>query len=126
LNRFLGVSPRLTVANLERTVTFYRDVLGFTAGDPWPAEAPAFIVMARDDVTLQFRLAEAGEAIGAASISIDVGDAIAILAAVRERVIIEWGPEVYWYGRREFSFRDPDGYPIIISEVTDDPPTCHG
>jgi len=25
------------------------------------------------------------------------------------------GPEVSFYGRREFAFRDPDGYVIIIS-----------
>ena len=34
------------------------------------------------------------------------------------------GPEVYWYGRREFSFQDPDGYAVIISEPTSDPPDC--
>jgi hypothetical protein len=43
---------------------------------------------------------------------------------LRGHVRVDWGPEVYWYGRREFSFRDPDGYPIIISEETADPPTC--
>ena len=37
---------------------------------------------------------------------------------------IEWGPEVYWYGRREFAVRDPDGYLLIFSERTSDPPTC--
>ena len=37
---------------------------------------------------------------------------------------IEWGPEVYWYGRREFAIRDPSGYLIIFSEATTDPPTC--
>lgn len=35
-----------------------------------------------------------------------------------------WGPEVYHYGRREFSIRDPNGYELIFSEPTDDPPTC--
>ena len=126
MSRFLGVSPRLTVGNLERTVAFYRDILGFADGDPWPAEAPVFVVAARDDVTLQFHLAEAAEPIGAATISIDASDALALHAALRDRVTIEWGPEVYWYGRREFSFRDPDGYAIIISEETGDPPTCLG
>jgi hypothetical protein len=31
---------------------------------------------------------------------------------------------VYQYGRREFAIRDPNGYMIIFTEQTDDPPTC--
>jgi len=46
------------------------------------------------------------------------------LDAPKGRVTIEWGPEVYFYQRREFAFRDPDGHLIIISEETDDPVTA--
>jgi hypothetical protein len=35
-------------------------------------------------------------------------------------VPIEWGPEVYFYGRREFAVRDPDGYLLIFTEPTDE------
>ena len=37
----------------------------------------------------------------------------------------EWGSEVYFHVRREFAFRDPDGYLIICTnnKLTDDPPT---
>jgi hypothetical protein len=34
------------------------------------------------------------------------------------------GAEVYSYGRREFAIRAPDGYLLIFSEETTDPPTC--
>jgi len=34
------------------------------------------------------------------------------------------GPEVSFYGRREFAFRDPEEYVIIISEKTGDPVTA--
>src|SRR5262245_7857979 len=122
MSRFLSISPRLTVTSIDQTVAFYRDVLGFTAGDPWPADRPVFVIMARDDITLQFHRAEIGEPSGAVTVAINVSDALALHAAIRDRVTVEWGPEVYWYGRREFSFRDPDGYPIIISEQTNDPP----
>jgi catechol 2,3-dioxygenase-like lactoylglutathione lyase family enzyme len=122
--RFLGTSPRLTIRGLESTLRFYEDILGFEAGDPWPEDDPSFVVMRRDDVTLQFSLAQPGETVGGVTIAINVDDALAIHAAIKDRVKIDWGPEVYWYGRREFSFRDPDGYPIIISEETDDPVEC--
>ena len=44
--------------------------------------------------------------------------------ALSGRLPIQLGPEVYWYGRREFAVRDPDGYLLIFSERTSDPPTC--
>jgi hypothetical protein len=56
-------------------------VLGFTTGDPWPAAAPVFVLVQRDDVVLQFHQVEAGEAAGTTSISIDVSDALAVHAA---------------------------------------------
>lgn len=124
--RFLGTSPRLPIRSLEGTLRFYEDILGFEAGDPWPEDDPTFVVMRRDDVVLQFSLAQPGEAVGHVTVALNVSDARAVHAAVKDRVTIEWGPEVYWYGRREFSFRDPDGYPIIISEETSDPPDCDG
>jgi uncharacterized glyoxalase superfamily protein PhnB len=40
----------------------------------------------------------------------DVGDARALHAALKDQVTIEWGPDVFFYHRREFAFRDPDGH----------------
>ena len=53
----------------------------------------------------------------------EVDDAHAMHAELKDRVAFEWGPEVFFYQRREFAFRDPDRHLIIISEETDDPPT---
>ena len=102
--RFLGVSPRLPVLDLNRAARFYVDVLGFEAGDPWPEDNPTFVLVQRGHVILQFVQAGVGEPVGNVTISINVDDALAIYEAVKDRVAIEWGPEVYWYGRREFSF----------------------
>jgi hypothetical protein len=33
------------------------------------------------------------------------------------------GPEFYPYGRRDFVFRDPDGYLVLVSEAATDFPT---
>jgi catechol 2,3-dioxygenase-like lactoylglutathione lyase family enzyme len=119
--------PRLPVLDLNLTSAFYTDVLGFQGGPLWPADAPCFALLERDDVCVQFYVADAsrGEAVGNATLSFEVDDARAIHRELAARATVEWGPEVYWYGRREFAIRDPNGYLIIFSEPTTDPPTCH-
>jgi uncharacterized glyoxalase superfamily protein PhnB len=62
--------------------------------------------------------------IGTCTLVFDVSDATALYSEIRKKVDIEWGPEVYFYHRREFAFRDPDGHMIIVSQVTSDPVTC--
>lgn len=127
MTRFLRVSPRLPAADLRRTIDFYTRVLDFYAGDPWPAETPTFVIVARDEITVQFFLSNVDPPPADARpvLSFDVDDARAIHATLLGKVNIEWGPEVYWYGRREFAILDPDGTMLIFSEPTSDPPTCH-
>jgi catechol 2,3-dioxygenase-like lactoylglutathione lyase family enzyme len=122
----LRVTPRLPVADLSRTIAFYTELLGFKAGPPWPEEAPRWVLLGRDEVGLQFYVpdAEPPQPCGNGTIYLEVEDARPFHAALRDRVTIDWGPEVYWYGRREFSFKDPDGYSIIVSAQTDDPVEC--
>ena len=123
--RFRQIVPRLPVADLERTLAFYRDRLGFAADLLWPEPAPTFAILVRDDTSLAFftPTPERPGRPGYAEISIEVTDAAALHAALAPHRAIEWGPEVYAYGRREFAVRDPDDYLLIFSEPTDDPPT---
>jgi catechol 2,3-dioxygenase-like lactoylglutathione lyase family enzyme len=124
INRFLNVAPRLPVADLDRTINFYSKMLGFECGALWPEHSPTFAIMDRDRINVQFDLAKPGMTLGNATLSFDVDDALGFIKQLDGRIPIEWGPEVYWYGRREFAIRDPDGYLIIISEETGDPPTA--
>jgi catechol 2,3-dioxygenase-like lactoylglutathione lyase family enzyme len=118
--------PRLPVTDLERTNAFYTELLGFTVGPLWPVDAPSFALIERDDVCVQFYVADTrkGEVVGNGTLSFEVNDARAMHRALQGRAPVEWGPEVYWYGRREFAIRDPNGYLIIFSEQTCDPATC--
>jgi hypothetical protein len=99
-------------------------VLDFETSGSWPTDEPTFAILERDGTILQFYVSGQNDSCGFGTISIDTDDAPSVHSALAEKVVIEWGPEVYWYGRREFSFRDPDGYAIIISEQTSDPPDC--
>ncbi len=125
--RFTGVVPRLPVAELNRTIRFYTEVLGFECGMLWPEDEPRFTILNRDEVSLQFYVLgpQVGLATGHGVLSIDVNDARAVHEQLRGQVPVEWGPEVYTYGRREFAILDPDGYMLIFSEETDEEATTN-
>lgn len=124
--RFGRLTPRLPVADLERSLAFWRDLLGFHTDVLWPEGAPTFAILERDDTSVGLFVlgTHHGPAtIGYAEIYIEATDVQDLHNALRYRVPVEWGPEVYSYGRREFAIRDPDGYLVIFTEPTDDPPT---
>jgi catechol 2,3-dioxygenase-like lactoylglutathione lyase family enzyme len=125
--RFTGVTPRLPVADLRRTVAFYTAFLNFQLSVLWPEDNPTFVILDRDSVSLGFFTPDAHRGaitIGTADLYIATEDVCGLHEELRNAIPIEWGPEVYFYGRREFAVRDPDGYLLIFTEPTDDPPTC--
>jgi catechol 2,3-dioxygenase-like lactoylglutathione lyase family enzyme len=123
--RIKTIEARLSVADVARSATFFASTLGFAIETLWPEHAPEFAILHTDGVRLQLGRQAQGEAERQASgmLWLDVEDIAALHAHVATHVRIAWGPEVYWYGRREFGFHDPDGNLLILSEVTSDPPT---
>ena len=124
---FNSLEPRLHIADFKRSLNFYRDVLGFEVLTLFPEDNPSFALLSRDGVGLQIGGVDGYKSVAAPStctLYFDVDDALGVHAQVKDRVKIEWGPEVYFYRRREFAFHDPDGHLIIISEETDDAVTC--
>jgi catechol 2,3-dioxygenase-like lactoylglutathione lyase family enzyme len=125
--RFSSVAPRLPVSDLARTIEFYTQILGFQVDLFWPETAPTFCILMRDRVSLSFftRDAQRPESKpGAGELYIEIEGVRECHAGLVGKVRIEWGPEVYSYGRREFAIRDPDSYLVIFTEPTDDPATC--
>ena len=126
MTRVLNIQPRLPVATFGVSYKFYRDVLGFECAGEEPGDADGFAILKRDGVGLQLVTASADHPAGRMTIWISVQDAQAEYERLKGRTEIEWGPEVYWYGCREFAVLDPDGHRIIFSSATDEPPTCPG
>lgn len=127
MGHLLAVEPRLHVQDLALSVAFYRDVLGFRVTTQFPDAAPVFAMLQRERVHLQLGGPGGRRTAGQAStctLWFDVDDATALHRDIAAQAPIEWGPEVYFYGRREFAVRDPDGNLLVFSSVTDDPPTC--
>jgi uncharacterized glyoxalase superfamily protein PhnB len=124
---FTKATPMLKARHIDETVGFYAEVLGFQVDTLWPADAPTFAMLDHGPVTVCFdaTLWE-GEPSMTGQLLFDCDDVRALYESIREHVEVLWGPEVYEYGRREFSVRDPNGYALVFSEPTDDPPTCEG
>ena len=111
------------MTDVKRSAAFYSDVLGLHMGTLWPDDPPEFAILNRDGLRLQLGVSDSSE-VGSCTLCFDVTDATALHSKIKEKVEIEWGPEVYFYHRREFAFKDPDGHTVIVSEVTNDPVTC--
>jgi catechol 2,3-dioxygenase-like lactoylglutathione lyase family enzyme len=125
LTHFQRAVPRLSVSDLKVALDFYVGLLGFELGSAWHDDGPTFAILQRGGVELQLGVPEHPDVDppGRATVSFDVDDARGLHAELEGKVEIEWGPEVYWYGRREFAVRDPDGTLLLFSEQTSDPTT---
>jgi catechol 2,3-dioxygenase-like lactoylglutathione lyase family enzyme len=115
-----AIEARLSVADVQRSAAFYADILGFSVSTLWPDDSPQFAILLRDGLRLQ--LAAGGSQPGC-TLCFDVSGAADLHSSIKHKIDVEWGPEVYFYHRREFGFRDPDGHLIIVSEATNDPVT---
>jgi DNA-binding transcriptional MerR regulator/catechol 2,3-dioxygenase-like lactoylglutathione lyase family enzyme len=123
---FSQVVPRLPVVDLGRTLDFYQDHFAFEVDVLWPRDHPTFAILRREGSGLGFFEPDEHRGPGGyAELYIEVGDAAGLHESVKDQVPIEWGPEVYSYGRWEFALRDPDGYLVIFTERTEHPPTTH-
>lgn len=124
--RVNAIEARLPVTDVARSAAFYEGILGFEIATLWPQQNPEFAILNRDGLRLQLgQDPNAGSGSNAsATLWLDVEELAELHATVQNRTQVEWGPEVYSYGRREFGFRDPDGNWVILSEPTNEPPTC--
>ena len=118
-----GVSPVLLVADLPRSVAYYRERLGFTCevyGEP-----PDFAVADRDAVRILLALADEPERLVPNWRIVDkmwnayivVDDVDAVYAEVQERGAgIDYSLYDAPTGFREFGVQDPDGHDIAFGQ----------
>ena len=123
---FVDVTPNLVVSSIDRSLAFYRDVLGFTLVTTVPDQAPyAFAWMQRDTVNV-FLNSEASADVKAAAgtnmlyITVEAADkgsgVDALFAAVTNRAPVVMAPTDQFYGMRELTIKDPDGYVVIFAQ----------
>jgi uncharacterized glyoxalase superfamily protein PhnB len=128
--KFNKVTPNLVVADMEKSLTFYRDVLGFSVSQTVPDKAPfIFAWMKRDnaDIFLNQNMPPqpgapdlyAGRPVGGGTLSLylamdGIDDLYAKIQQQKVPIVIAMHKE--FYGMREFAVHDPDGYLLIFAE----------
>jgi predicted enzyme related to lactoylglutathione lyase len=114
------ISPILAAENLDETLAFYEEVLGFSA----TVRSPEYCIVARDGQTVHFVKAASEEVMncvrGHAEIYIEVSGIRELWEHVktfksRYRVRDLFDRE---YGMTEFHIEDPDGCLVFVGEPT--------
>jgi uncharacterized glyoxalase superfamily protein PhnB len=131
--KFSDVTPNLVVANVERSLAFYRDVLGFTLTATVPDAAPfAFAWVQRDGVSVFLNSVEAvrdGQpelasrplgGTGTLFITLEAetyaAGVDAMFASIGSRAKVVMNLKDQFYGMREFGIEDPDRYVIFFAQ----------
>lgn len=124
--RFDSVTAVLRVADVSRSIAWYRDHLGFIP-DPFPAEPPyEFCILRRDGAELMLRRTSNPIARTPRSHDWDVyvrlsgQQLIAVLDHARRTTPLMRGPERMIYGMVEFELEDPDGHRVCVGEDLSD------
>ncbi len=118
--------PLLRVADVARSIEWYRDTLGFV-GDPFPPAPPhEFAILRHGHVELMLRRGTPTVRPEPRQYDWDVylrreGDRFhEVFSAFSDRGIVTRRLERMPYGLAEFEIMDPDGYVICLSQFLED------
>ena len=129
---FSKQTPNLVVADLARSLAFYRDLLGFSVIATVPEQAPfVFAMLHRDELDLFLNdikavredpaYSQMAQVVGKSGVSIyfDVKGVKALFETLKGKVNVVAPLERKFYGVTEFNITDPDGYLITFAERLD-------
>ena len=119
---FNDCTPILVVRDIEKSVAYYRDALGFSVDFSY-GEPPSYAGVYRGSVLVHLQAeSQADRPPGGSAVYLYVEDADRTHAELRERgARIEKEPQDYPYGLRDFDVRDLDGNRLVIASPTENP-----
>ena len=121
------LTPNIMVEDVNRTVEWYRTVLGFEVAATVPEEGTlnwamlthgevALMFQARASLTEEYPLFQDRQIGGALTFYVDVEDVQGWYDRVEGQVTIVTRMHDTFYGSREFAFQDCNGYVLTFSE----------
>jgi catechol 2,3-dioxygenase-like lactoylglutathione lyase family enzyme len=114
------ISPMLATADMEETILFYQDVLGFAP----TMKSPEYLIMERDGQTIHFQKAASEEVMKCVREHTEIYIEVSGIHALWEHV--KTFKERYRirdlfereYGMTEFHIADPNGCLVFVGEPT--------
>jgi len=127
LVNFKTLTPNLIVEEMDKTVEFYRDVLGFEVLMTAPEKDPFdWAMMKKGNVAIMFQTRQSlGDEMpafrempvgGSFTLYIDVDNVEGLYEAIKEKAAVEKALFDTFYGTREFVIRDCNGYMMVFAE----------
>lgn len=128
MSRFCSSAPCFLVADVGATMRWYETQLGFK-GAPFPQTEPyAFASLWRDDVEIMLQrlddyqkpdLYQLRPGLGVWDAYIRMEGVKDFYESVRQKVAVIMPLKRQGYGDWEFEVKDPNGYVLVFSELTD-------
>ncbi len=122
--RLRSIAPSLTATDLQRSIAFYRDVLGFIIGEEWrergalmgvEMKAGAVTFMLSQDDFAKGRDRQKG--VGTRFYCGTAQDIDRFAAQIRERGgVLDQEPKDMPWGARVFMISDPDGFKLTFQQ----------
>jgi uncharacterized glyoxalase superfamily protein PhnB len=122
--RFRTVSPSFTVDDIERSVAWYRDVLGCAVKDRWERDGKLVgaiikagsveLYLGQDDWKLG-RDRKKGQGFRIYCSTVQDIDKLAASIKARGGTLLH-DPQTEPWGERDFGIADPDGFKITVSQ----------
>ena len=125
--KFSSVAPTFLVADVETAIRWYETQLGFTSY-PFPETPPyVFASVCRDDIEMMFQRIDGYQkpdfyhqrSGGVWEAYIRMQGVKEFYEAVKDKIEIKMPLRKQGYGDWEFEVRDPNGYILVFSELTE-------
>ncbi|MEN5181596.1 VOC family protein [Comamonas odontotermitis] len=115
--KFESVSPIFSVTDLQQSMDFYRDVLGFDVAWSW-GDPPDIAAVCRDCVEITLIQRAGASPAGASHACLRVSEVDAYYQGLVEagaRIVVPIGDRPY--GMRDFRMADPSGNELSIGQI---------
>ena len=116
--------PMLESDDLEATINFYTQTLGFRAFDIMKEEGkPYWCNLQRDDAEIMFTSRNSHSQVPKATFTgvlyFYLDNVDELWQELREKVTVEWEPQDFGYGMYEFAIRDNNGFILTFGQTVE-------